>query len=216
MSDNLTTCGLCSLLPAVTEVRTPPLVPETSLHLAPEGQSLDAFRTANENELGATVPYWAVPWPGGQALARYLLDHPNIVRGRSVADCGAGLAAALAGAAEVRAIDRDTNALSAARANGKLNKVSVETELSDFASANMEDVDVVLAGDLWYERFDARKSTAALRQLADAGLTVLVGDNRRTHFPRQGIELLARYDVPTDQALERSDRVEAIVARLLP
>lgn len=206
---------------AATRTRSPDLCPEIALRLAPAGLTLDAFRDAHPNAFGAAPPYWAVAWPGGQGAARYVLDHAEIVAGRRVVDFGSGsgllaVAAAMAGAARVRALDRDPAATAVCRLNAQLNAVFVEAETVDITSADSVDADVVLAGDLWYERFDARPATRLLRTLARDGVTVLIGDLGRSHLPRSGIDWLASYALPADEALERSAMVETRVGRLTP
>lgn len=206
-------------LAAATELRAPPLCPEIRLALVPTSTSLDAFRAANKSLLGAAPPYWAVAWPGGQALARHLLDRPDIVRGRRVVDLGTGsglaaIAAAMADAAHVTAVDRDPAAIAATRRNARLNGVPVEVRQDDIAAPDSIDAEIVLAGDLWYEPFDGRRATTVLRHLARRGATVLIGDPGRSHLPRAGIDWLATYTVQADEALEAAAHVESRVGRL--
>lgn len=210
---------------AMTELRAPPLCPEIALHLVPAGETFEAFRTRHETVLGPAPPYWAVAWPGGQALARYLLDTPEAVAGRRVLDYGTGgglaaIAAARAGARTVTAIDRDPAALAAARRNACVNGVSIRVERADLRAGtegSEEDsafmADVVLAGDLWYEAFDAKRASGVLGDYARAGATVLAGDPERSHFPRRRAVVLKSYTVPVSAALERADKVTAHVYR---
>lgn len=156
-------------------------------------------------------PYWSFPWVGGQALARYLLDHPEQVRGRRVLDVGVGsglvaIAAALAGAASVRATDIDPRALEATLENAANNGVRVEVELRDVLDETV-DVDLVLVGDLFYERPVAERVLPFLRRHPLA----LAGDPGRNYFPLDAFEELARYDVPTTVEVEgRAVRAAAV------
>ena len=205
----------------MTAVSSPRLCPELRFPGLPEGQDFDAFRVENEAALGASVPYWAVAWPGGQGLARYLLDHPSIVRDRSVIDlaCGSGLVAAAAmraGAAQALAVDRDPNALVAAIETARLNEVAISVGRADIAQFNAADDSVICAGDLWYEPIFGRQATKALRRLADLGHTVICGDPGRPGRPRQGVVERARYEVETSEAFEAQGRSLCRVFELRP
>ena len=153
--------------------------------------SLEAFRTTYAGDYGAAPPYWAVAWPGGQALARFVLDNRHYVKGRRIVDMGSGsglaaIAAARAGASEVLALDRDPNAITAIQLNACSNDVLLNAVEAEFALSDNHRADTILAGDLWYDRFDARRATASLRRLAAAGADILVGDTGRAFFPRRG------------------------------
>ena len=157
---------------------------------------------ARAGEPPPPLPYWSVPWIGGQALARHLLDHPGLVRGKHVLDVGVGsglvaIAAAVAGAASVRATDLDPRALEVARENAAHNGVLVTLERRDVLDETL-DADVVLVGDLFYERALAERVLPFLRRHRVA----LVGDPGRTYFPREHFTELARYDVPTTTEVE--------------
>ncbi len=157
---------------------------------------------ARAGEPPPPLPYWSVPWIGGQALARHLLDHPELVRGQRVLDVGVGsglvaIAAALAGAATVHATDIDPRALEVARDNAALNGVHLTLERRDVLDDTL-DADVVLVGDLFYERPLAERVLPFLQRHRVA----LVGDPRRTYFPRERFTELARYDVPTTTEVE--------------
>ena len=166
-------------------------------------------------------PYWALEWPGGQALARYILDHPDIVAGRTVVDWGAGcglvaIASALAGARLAQAIDRDPRSIQAVRDNARLNGVAqrvlaINAELPASVGGNGE---VILAADLWYDRFDAWRITASLRSLAKRGSTVLVADSDRAFTPRSRLKTLSSYSIATDPGIEQTRLTMARVARL--
>jgi predicted nicotinamide N-methyase len=204
---------------ANTAVASPPLVPEIRLHLASEitpiwQASEEMLRTA-----GVPPPYWAFAWPGGQALARHILDHPELVRGKRVLDfaagCGIGAVAAMrAGAAEAAANDIDPFAAAACRLNAALNGVDVRCTTEDLTGATPEGCDVVLAGDVCYERPMAERAIAWLRRAAKAGALVLIADPGRAYKPKHGLVEIARYDVPTTLELEDRDVRACIVARL--
>lgn len=205
---------------AHTTVQTPPLCPEIRLHLAddmiPVWEALEAMRDA-----GASPPYWSVAWVGGQALARYVLDHRHVVAGKDVLDVGSGcglgaIAAVKAGATRVRACETDVLARTAIAMNASLNGVAIPTNDVDVFSVASLECDVVLAGDLWYERLLAERATAWLRQRATAGCNVLLGDMGRNYFPRQGVVELMRYSVATPPNIERAAVTPSMVWRMLP
>ncbi len=206
---------------ANTRLEVPPLVPEVHLHLASEVVPL---WEATEEELaaqGLPPPFWAFAWAGGQALARYLLEHPEVVRGKRVLDFAAGsglqgIAAKLAGARSVEAVEIDAFAVAACRLNAAANAVEVTVREADIVgSANPDEPeahwDVVLAGDVCYERPAAERITAWLRGLAGDNCLVLMGDPGRTYLPRQGLERLIAYGVKTSRELEDSDLRNAVV-----
>jgi len=203
-----------------TAVAAPPLVPELRVHLATE---VTPLWQATERLLQAEhlpPPFWAFAWPGGQALARWLLDHPDSVAGRRVLDLGAGsglgaIAAARAGAAAVLAADMDAFACTAVRLNAALNGVAVEVAMRDVTAGPVPEADLVIAGDVCYERAAADRITVWLRQRAAEGVQVLIGDPGRTYLPKEGLELLARYDVPTSLELEDRTTRETGVWRVI-
>jgi len=192
-----------------TGIRAVPLVPEISLHVADEAVALWQKTEEDLGRIGLPPPFWAFAWAGGQALARYVLDHPEIVRGRRVLDFASGsglvaIAAALAGATEVEAADIDAFAITAIGLNGELNGVSIAARADDLVGAAPSH-DVVLAGDICYERDTAIRVTTWLEQLAAQGVTVLVGDPGRSYLPREKLEALATYAVPVTRALEDAE-----------
>ena len=204
---------------AQTALTAPPLVPEIRLHLASEVTPL--WRATEATLAGNDVPppYWAFAWPGGQALARYVLDHPADVAGRRVLDFASGsgivaIAAARAGAA-VTAADIDGFAAAAIRLNAAANGVTVAVTTDDPMDAPAS-WDVVLAGDVCYEQPMAARATAWLRRLAGEGVAVLLGDPGRSYRPDDGLRELARYQVPTSLDLETRTISETVVWRLLP
>jgi predicted nicotinamide N-methyase len=206
---------------ANTAVAAAPLTPEIRLWLASEVVPL---WEAGEAELAATglpPPYWAFAWAGGQALARYLLDHPDRVAGKRVLDFAAGcglpaIAAARAGAAAVTASEIDPFAAAAIRLNAALNGAQVDVVEADVIDAGGADWDLVLAGDVFYERDLAARIEPWLRRLAGRGVTVLVGDPGRAFLPKAGLERLIAYGVKTDRALEDTDLRNAVVWKVLP
>jgi len=180
-----------------------PLAPEISLHLA--GDEVGLFDlTGGEFHSDQPPPYWAFVWAGGQALARYVLDHPDAVHGCHVLDLAAGsgvaaIAAAKAGAAHVTAADVDPAAAGAIRRNATANGVVVAV------GSDIQPADVVLAGDAFYSASVAQQMTALLRDQARRGARVLVGDPGRGYFPERLFDRLAEYVVPVPTALEETE-----------
>jgi predicted nicotinamide N-methyase len=171
-------------------------------------------------EMGLPPPFWAFAWAGGQALARYLLDHPQIVAGRRVIDFASGsgivaIAAMKAGAARVLAADIDVFCGAAVALNAEANGVAV-----DFTGENLLEApppawaEVVLAGDICYEKPLAARVIAWLGEARAAGATVLIGDPGRSYFPREGLEKLAEYQVPTTRELEDMEVKKTAVWRM--
>ncbi len=200
---------------AETVIATPPLVPEIRLHLASEVVPLWQATETNLTERGLPPPYWAFAWPGGQALARHLLDHPDLVRGKRVLDFAAGsglaaIAAAKAGAASTAAAEIDRFAIAAIGLNAKLNGVGLETIEADILG-QAGGWDVVLAGDVCYERPMAERVGQWLGRLAAGGTQVLMGDPGRNYLPATGLREVARYQVPTSLDLEDRISRETIV-----
>jgi predicted nicotinamide N-methyase len=193
-----------------TKLLAVPLVPEIRLHIAEE--SLPIWQKTEE-ELGAMnvpPPYWAFAWAGGQALARFLLDNPATVDGRSVLDLGSGsglvaIAAAKAGAARVLAADIDAFAVRAIGLNAAANAVSLEITADDLLEAAPGTFDVVLIGDLFYERPLAERALAFATAAHARGTQVLAGDPRRSYFPQNRFRQLAEYSVPVTRELEDAE-----------
>lgn len=202
------------------EVAEAPFVPEVRLHLGGLAMPLWEAAALADERLPVPPPYWAWPWAGGQALARYVLDTPDLVRGRVVADIGAGggivaIAAALAGAARVVAIDIEPYAIEACRLNAEANGVGELVEAREADPVGTDDGwDVVLAGDVWYEAELAAYMEPWLRALARRGAHVLTGDLGRAYLPAAGLEELARSTVPTLVDLEDVTSKEARVLRV--
>jgi predicted nicotinamide N-methyase len=204
---------------AETILAAPPLVPEIRLHLASEVVPLWQATEESLTRQGLPPPYWAFAWPGGQAIARYVLDNPDLLRGARVLDFAAGsglgaIAAAKAGAASVAAAEIDEFALAAIALNAALNGATVETigeDLIDRPSC----WDVVLAGDVCYERPMAERVARWFAALAAAGTEVIMADPGRAYLPRQGLIELVRYVIPTSLDLEDRKQRETIVWRWL-
>ncbi len=204
---------------AETRVGAPALVPELALHLAEAATPLWEATEATLSKTGLPPPYWAFAWPGGQATARHLLDHPELVAGRTVLDFGAGsgiagIAAAKAGAARVVLSDIDPFAGAAMRLNAGLNDVEVEVTTADLVGSR-EGFDLVLAGDVCYERPMAEAVTRWLAALAVAGVPVILADPGRSYLPSEGLEALATYAVPTSLDLEDREVRETTLYRLV-
>jgi predicted nicotinamide N-methyase len=205
---------------ANTLVAAPPLVPEIRLHLASEITPLWQATEAALARDQLPPPYWAFAWAGGQALARHLLDHPGLVHGKSVLDFGAGsglvaIAAAKAGARAVTAAEIDPFAAAAIALNAAENGVAIELAAGDIIGSAPR-WDIVLAGDMCYERPLAERLAAWLGRCAAAGALVLLGDPGRAYLPRTGLSELARHTVPTPLELEDRTARETIVWRLAP
>jgi predicted nicotinamide N-methyase len=224
---------------ANTELAAPPLVPEVDLHLATE---VVPFWRKTEEELqaeGVPPPYWAFAWAGGQALARYVLDHREVVAARSVLDFGTGsglvaIAAVKSGARVVVAADTDGFAASAIGLNCWANGISCMVR-KPAVEANghgrrgekieiiTEDIigkpcvwDVILVGDMCYERPLAERLLKWLGECARRGATVLLGDPGRAYFPGSGTAKLATYRVQTTRELEDREIRETSVYRYKP
>jgi predicted nicotinamide N-methyase len=191
-----------------------PLAPEISLHLAGGGVGL-FDGTAGAFSSDVPPPFWLFVWAGGQALARYVLDRPEIVRDRSVLDvaCGSGvaaIAAARAGAAKVTAMDVDPQAVAAAARNAAANAVVVGTQAVDIADLDVT-ADVFLAGDVFYTSRVADRMTERLRRAAREGSRILVGDPGRGYFPHRLFTQVAEYVVPVPAALEETESLVTAV-----
>ncbi|MBP0617220.1 class I SAM-dependent methyltransferase [Jiella mangrovi] len=194
-----------------TAVTNPPHVTEVALHLASEAHELWQKTEEELAEIGLPPPFWAFAWAGGQGLARYVLDHPETVARRSVVDFASGsglvaIASAIAGARSVIAADIDPFAETALRLNLAANPTIGAGGPITFSGENLvgRDVsaDLVLAGDVFYDRHMAAAVTPWFDRLTACGLMVLVGDPGRAYLPRERLEQLAEYRVPVSRALE--------------
>jgi len=191
---------------AQTRLMTTPHAPEITLHLADEATELWQKTEDELGEIGLPPPFWAFAWAGGQALARYLLDNPALISGRSVLDFASGsglvaIASAKAGAATVEACDIDDFALAAMHLNAQANGVELKIRNDDLIGRD-EGWQVVLAGDVSYERDMAQNVTDWLHGLSRRGALVLIGDPGRAYLDRQRLEVVAEYQVPVTRTLE--------------
>ncbi len=192
---------------ARTRLQSPPVVPELRLHLADD---MDTAWSSLQSELDdgeLPPPFWAFAWLGGQALARLLLDDPSQVRGLRVLDLATGsglcaLAARRAGAAEVTAVDVDPFAVAAARLNAAENDLEVDWRCVDLLDADPPKVDVLLAGDVFYDAAMAERVQPWLLAARRGGARVLVGDPDRHYLPRALMTEVGGLDVPTTRDLE--------------
>ncbi|MGB3864954.1 MAG: methyltransferase [Xanthobacteraceae bacterium] len=193
---------------ANTRLRAVPLVPELSLHIADEAVPLWRKTEDDLGAMGLPPPFWAFAWAGGQALARYVLDHADWVRGKSVLDLASGsglvgIAAMKAGAREVCAADIDSFACAAIAINADVNAVTLSVIADDLlARPDRGGWDVILAGDIFYERDTAERVFAFLSWHAERGATVLIGDPGRAYLPTAHLAKLAEYRVAVTRELE--------------
>ena len=198
---------------ASTKLGPVQLVPEVRIHQASEPINLWQHTERAAGRSGLDPPFWAFAWAGGQALARYLIDHPAVVRGRRAIDVASGsglvaIAAAKAGAVTVTAYDIDPLATGAIAVNARANRVTVTGVCADAFSdggAHVAEGDLVLVADAFYERDLAAKVTAFLEHAHGCGATILAGDFGRTYLPRDRLTAVAAYDVPGLLVLEGSD-----------
>ena len=192
---------------ANTRLQPVPHAPEISLWLADEVTPIWRLTEEELGELGLPPPFWAFAWAGGQALARYLLDHPEEVAGKRVLDFAAGsglvgVAAMKAGAASVICADIDPFCAAAVAANAAANGVRLAFTDADLLDGPPPEVDLICAGDVCYEKPMTDRVLAWLSQSNANGVRVLIGDPGRTYFPRDGLTFLAEYRVPTTRELE--------------
>ncbi len=193
-----------------TRLMPVPLVPEIELHIAHEAVPLWQKTEEELGEMGLPPPFWAFAWVGGQALARYVLDNPETVQGKTVLDLASGsglvgIAAMKAGAASVVAADIDRFALRAVAINAEANKVDVTPCGEDLLAASPPEVDVILVGDLFYEMPVANRLMAWLETAAAREIGILIGDPGRSYLPRDRLVSCASYDVPVTRDLEDTE-----------
>ena len=206
---------------ANTAIASPPLIPEIRLQMATEVTPIWQATEESLARFGTPPPFWAFAWAGGQALARYIIDHPETVAGRDVLDLASGsgmvaIAAAKAGARRVTAADIDPFAAAAIVMNAALNGVSVQVEPRDLLDRGTAGWAAVTAGDVCYEAPMALRMIAMLRRIAARGRLALLGDPGRAYLPREGLVELARYTVPVSRELEDREAKEAAVFEVLP
>lgn len=196
-----------------TRLGSVPLVPEIRLYQASEPMSVWQHTERVTGRTGLDPPFWAFAWAGGQALARYLLDHPEAVKDRHVIDIASGsglvaIAAARAGAAAVTAYDIDPLAATAITMNASANGVAVRAVCADVLDEDAPaspGIEVILAADAFYERDLAGRVMRFLERGQARGADVLAGDFGRAYLPRDRLRALAAYDVPGLIGLEDSD-----------
>lgn len=210
--------GKTRFIRANSVLRPVPHVPEIMLHVAHEAIDLWQKTETELEEIGLPPPFWAFAWAGGQGLARYLLDHPDVVRGARVLDFASGsglvaIAAAKAGAASVEAVEIDAFAEVAIDLNAEANGVTLDIRLADVIGLD-EGWDVVLAGDVCYEQGMAGRVIGWLEALQTRGAKVLIGDPGRSYLPKARLEELATYMVPVVGALEDNEIKKTSVWRL--
>jgi predicted nicotinamide N-methyase len=207
-----------SFILANTSLTAPPHVPEIRLHLADEAHDL-WLKTEDElTAIGLPPPFWAFAWAGGQGLARYILDHPETVRGRRVLDFASGsglvaIAAHMAGAEDVLAADIDPLCEAAIRLNARANGVAIEFIGSDIVGTD-GGWDIVLAGDVFYDRPFAERLIPWFSNLRERSPEILVGDPGRSYLPKDRMQALAVYQVPVTRALEDAEVKKTTVWRL--
>jgi predicted nicotinamide N-methyase len=204
---------------AHTRIETPALVPEIALCLASE---ITPIWQATEDWLerhGVAPPFWAFAWPGSQALARHVLDHPHLVSGRRVLDFGAGgglaaIACARVGASLVEAAEIDPLAVAAIRCNARANDAALVALDTDLVGSDCR-WDMILCGDVCYEAPMASHILPWLRRMAETA-EVWIADPGRAYVPRTGTQTIARFVVPTTRELEDRETREVTLFRLLP
>jgi predicted nicotinamide N-methyase len=192
-----------------TSIQSPPHVPEIKLHLADEAHEL-WHRTEDELEAsGLEPPFWAFAWAGGQALARHVLDHPDCVKSKTVLDFATGsglvaIAARISGAAKVLAADIDPFSADAVSLNAMLNGCSPEHTANNLIGQD-QGWDVILAGDVFYDRALAELLLPWFEKMAARGADILIGDPGRTYLPKERLEKLSEHQVQVTRALEDQD-----------
>src|SRR5947209_18566470 len=197
-----------SFIRANTRLLAVPHAPEIRLYLADEATALWEKTEEALQEIGLPPPFWAFAWAGGQALARYLIDSPAVAAGKRTLDFAAGsglvgIAAMLAGAKDVLCADIDPYCEAAVALNAAANGVVCGFTSDDLLEAPPPGwADVILAGDICYEKPLAERVLAWLGAARSGGATVLIGDPGRSYFPRSGLTKLAEYQVPTTRELE--------------
>lgn len=205
---------------ANTLLHEPPLIPEIKLHLASEIVPIWQMTEEELERSGLPPPFWAFAWAGGQALSRYILDHPEVVRGKRVLDFGSGsgliaIAAMKAGASSVLAADIDPFATASIGLNAQMNDVSIVVTSDNLIGSPNRGWDVILIGDMCYERPLAENIETWVRSLIAGGAEAFIGDPGRTYLPKTGLEKLISYAVKTTRELEDTDVRNTSVWRVL-
>jgi len=203
-----------------TRLMAPPLVPEIKLHLAEESLPLWEKTEEQLGRMNVPPPFWAFAWAGGQALARYILDNPELAKGRRVIDLGAGsgicgLAAKRAGASDVLAADVDPFSEFAIALNCAANRSRIRSTTENLLNQSPAAADLLLVGDLFYEKELSEQLINWASVVLGNGATVLIGDPKRSFFPVDRFEKVAEYSVPVTRALEDSEIKRTAVWKLL-
>lgn len=206
---------------AHTVLRALPTVPEIALHVADDTLAVWEATQAEVDRGDIDPPFWAFAWAGGLGLARVLLDRPDLVAGRGVVDVATGsglvaIAAAVAGAGQVTAVDLDPLAVAAARLNATANRVRLAYRVVDVAALDPPPGTVVTAGDVFYERSMTYTMLRSFDRFLAAGCEVLIGDPLRTYLPAERLEPIATVEVDVDAELEDAPVKATLVGRLLP
>jgi predicted nicotinamide N-methyase len=191
------------------------------LHLADDALALWQRTRSASGDPDEPIPFWGVAWGGGLAIARYLRDHPEVVVGRRVLDLGSGsglcaIAAAQVGAVTVMAVDIDRCAIAAIGLNARANHQSLEIVAADLLGEEPPVVDLILAGDCWYEEPIAGRATAWLRRAWEHGADVLLGDPGRRYLEIDKLRELAAYEVRSTSDIEDLGRTRAWVRTFTP
>lgn len=202
-----------------TIVATAPIVPEIRLQLATEVTPLWHMTEERLKQNGLPPPYWAFAWPGGQGIARYILDHPELVQGKRVIDFAAGcgiaaIAAMKAGAKSCAAAEIDPLAFAAMKINAEHNSITLDYIDDIDLSKPPRNIDVIIAGDVCYQQAMATQLLRWLWLCIAEGKEVYIADPGRAYLPKEGLKELARYEVPTSRDLEDRDSRTVIVSRL--
>ena len=203
----MTLADPAAFIAANTRLQTVPHAPEIRLWLADEITPIWRLTEEELGEMGLPPPFWAFAWAGGQALARWLLDHPAEAAGKRVLDFASGsgligIAAMKAGAASVLCADIDPFCGAAVAMNAQANGVALDFTDRDLLDAPPPDADLICAGDVCYEKPMTDRVMAWLGEARARGTRVLIGDPGRTYFPKDGLTFLAEYQVPTTRELE--------------
>ena len=204
---------------ANTSILSPPLVPELKLHLAHEALPIWQKTEDELGEIGLPPPFWAFAWAGGQALARYILDTPSTVKGKRIVEIASGsgmvgIAAMKAGAKSVLAADIDLFSVAAIEVNSALNDVLLKFTSKNLLQGAVPAADLILVGDLFYEKSVAESCLAWLEQAQVKGIDILIGDPGRSYLPKDRLVKVAEYSVPVSRDLEDAEIKQTAVWRL--
>jgi len=202
-----------------TRLQKVPGLADLRLHLSDDVFALWRAVADETGDRDPPIPFWAFAWGGGLAIAHYLLEHPERVAGRRVLDIASGsglcaIAAGRAGAAAVTAADVDPLAIAAMALNARANAQRIDTVYADLLADDPSDVDVILAGDCWYEESFGRRATAWLQEARGQGIDVLIGDPGRRYLDPDSVREIAAYEVRTTTDLEDMDKSRAWVYEL--